>query len=292
MSTKQKTSNEQSNTPVFTLTAADITKAKENLGDETQYKHLLENGSNFIEWKKNTTRALKALIGIKNYWDNPLPVSNYIERKRDGLAMSVINKTIHQTLKVVTDDANTANNAMDSLQNHFRKGGRTAQFSLFDKLIHLRLNLNESEMITHMSNIDAIISEIESTGFTWTSDSVKGLFYQIHMPAEMTKEINKELDNKYDKKSPNFKLKDVKAAIQIYLAREKTASETITISNLSTQVETILQPVIHALLETSENQSYEMEARTRALDKARQRTTTIARLPYVNARICCRRSEG
>ncbi|EGG04086.1 uncharacterized protein MELLADRAFT_108699 [Melampsora larici-populina 98AG31] len=55
----------------------------------------------------------------------------------------------------------------------------------------------------------------------------------------MTKEINKDLDNKYDKNNPNYKLKDIKSAIQIYLARERTASETIVINNLSTQMETM-----------------------------------------------------
>ncbi|EGF96947.1 uncharacterized protein MELLADRAFT_70323 [Melampsora larici-populina 98AG31] len=88
-----------------------------------------------------------------------------------------------------------------------------------------------------MSNIDAIISELESTGFTWTSDSIKGLLYQLRMPAEMTKEINKDLDNRYDDKKPNFKLDDVKNAIQIHLAREKTASETISINSLSSSIE-------------------------------------------------------
>lgn len=174
---------------------------------------------------------------IKQYWDEPLPLTGYVDRKRDGLAMSVINNTIHNTLKDVTDEVENAYEAMSALQSHFRKGGRTAQFSLFNQLVDLRLDLSEVEMITHMARVDAIVFEMESTGFTWSSESIQGLFYQVAMPGEMTKEINKELDNKFDKSSPTFKLKDVKAAIQIYLAREKTASETITISSLNTQVE-------------------------------------------------------
>ncbi|EGG05383.1 uncharacterized protein MELLADRAFT_107661 [Melampsora larici-populina 98AG31] len=220
-----------------TLTAQDILEARENLSDEIKFDHLSTNGSNFIDWKKNTARAIKALIGIKNYWDEKLPVSNYLDRKRDALAASVINNTIHATLKNVTDDADSAYEAMEALQNHFRKGGRTAQFSLFNRLINLRLDLNETEMINHMSKVDVIVAEIESTGFIWNSDSIKGLFYQIVMPPEMTKEINKDLDNKYDKSNPNYKLKDVKSAIQIYLARERTATETITINNISTQMQ-------------------------------------------------------
>lgn len=94
-------------------------------------------------------------------------------------------------------------------------------------------------MISHMSNIDAIISELESTGFKWNTDSVKGLLYQLHMPAEMTKEVNKELDNRTDKKSPVFEHREIKGAIQMYLAREKTASDTISICNLNSQVEAL-----------------------------------------------------
>ncbi|EGF98363.1 uncharacterized protein MELLADRAFT_69369 [Melampsora larici-populina 98AG31] len=235
MSSENKSTQETTTT--ITLTAQDITEARENLADKIKFEHLTANRSNFIEWKKNTTRAIKALIGIKNYWDETLPITTYIDRKRDGLAASIINNTIHNTLKNVTDDADSAYDAMNYLQNHFRKGGRTTQFSLFNRLMHLRLDLNKTEMITHMSHVDAIVSELESTGFVWSSESVRGLFYQIVMPPDMTKEINKELDNKYDKRDPTYKLKDIKSAIQIYLAREKTASETITISNLSTQLE-------------------------------------------------------
>lgn len=238
-STKPYSTMSKSSTPFdnVELTAQDITEAKENLSNEIKFDHLTSNGSNFTEWKKNTARAIKALIGIKHYWDDRLPILNYLERKRDGLAASVINNTIHVTLKNVTDDADSAYDAMEALQNHFRKGGRTAQFSLFNRLVNLRLDLNETEMISHMSKVDAIVSEMESTGFAWNADSIKGLFYQIVMPADMTKEINKDLDSRYDKTSPNYKLKDIKSAIQIHLTREKTASETITINNLSTPME-------------------------------------------------------
>ncbi|EGG02991.1 uncharacterized protein MELLADRAFT_90593 [Melampsora larici-populina 98AG31] len=238
-STEESTTSSTTNKANITLTAQDITEAKENLGNEIKFDHLTTSGSNFVEWKKNTARAIKALIGIKNYWDEELPVLSYLDQKRDGLATSVINNTIHMNLKNVTDDSDTAYEAMKALQNHFRKGGRTAQFALFTRLMNLRLDLQETEMISHMSTVDSIVSKIESTGFVWNSESVKGLFYQIVMPPEMTKEINKDLDNKYNKTNPNYKLKDIKSAIQIYLARERTASETIIISNLSTQMETM-----------------------------------------------------
>lgn len=51
MSTEQKL-------PTVTLTAQDITEARENLGDETKFDHLLANGTNFMDWKKNTARAI------------------------------------------------------------------------------------------------------------------------------------------------------------------------------------------------------------------------------------------
>lgn len=88
-----------------------------------------------------------------------------------------------------------------------------------------------------MASIDAIAAELESTGFAWTSDNVRGLLYQLRMPAEMTKEINKDLDNCFSESRPNFDLQDVKAAIQIHLARERTASETISINNLGSSIE-------------------------------------------------------
>ncbi|EGF96942.1 uncharacterized protein MELLADRAFT_70324 [Melampsora larici-populina 98AG31] len=159
----------------------EINQSIRNIGNNIQFPHLEKNGSNFIDWKKSTVRAMKAMIRINNYWDSPQP--------------------------------------------------------LITRLINHHLDLNETDIIAHMSAIDATMSELESTGFTWTTDSLKGLLYQLRMPAEMTKEINKELDNKYDDNKPNFKIEDIKSAIQIHLTREKTASETISINNLSTSIE-------------------------------------------------------
>lgn len=92
-------------------------------------------------------------------------------------------------------------------------------------------------MLAHMANIGSLVSELESTGFSWTSDSICGLLYQLHMPPDMTKEIHKDLNHKFDDDSPNFKIQDILSAIQIHLAREKTAHNTISINTLSTQVE-------------------------------------------------------
>lgn len=70
---------------------------------------------------------------------------------------------------------------MRALQKHFTRGGRTNQFFLFARMINLRLDLNETEMLAHMANIDSLVSELESTGFTWTSESklVNNKFYSL-----------------------------------------------------------------------------------------------------------------
>lgn len=183
---------------------------------------------------------MKALLNIRDVWDIALPVSTYVDVERDKLAAAVISNTIHEDLKNVTDDADTAVDAMRALQKHFQRGGRTNQFSLFARLMTLRLDLSESEMLTHMSAIDLIVAELDSTGFTWTSESIRGLLYQLHMPADMTKEINKDLDHKFDDSSPKFKLEDIKSAIQIHLACEKTTTATISINSLSTNIEALL----------------------------------------------------
>lgn len=215
----------------------EIDRASKKLLNYTTFTHLEKDGSNFIAWKKNTSRAMKALLNIKDFWDAGLPVITYVDTERDKLAAAIIANTIHEDLKNVTDDADTAVDAMRALQKHFQRGGRTNQFSLFAKLMNLRLDLTETEMLAHMTSIDAIVAELESTGFTWTSESVRGLLYQLHMPSGMTKEINKDLDQKFAESNPNFSLEDVKSAIQIHLAREKTASETISINSLSTGFE-------------------------------------------------------
>lgn len=113
------------------------------------------------------------------------------------------------------------------------------QFALFSRLVNHQLDLNETDILTHMASIDSVVSELESTGSSWTSDTIRGLFYQLRMPVEMTKEINKYLDNTFDDKKPSYKLLDIKAAIQAHIAREKTTSETISINSLMSSVEAL-----------------------------------------------------
>ncbi|KAH9807457.1 hypothetical protein DFH28DRAFT_1139286 [Melampsora americana] len=53
----------------YTFTSKDLSDARDDINSETKFPHLAKNGSNFMEWKKNTNRALKMLLSIKNYWD-------------------------------------------------------------------------------------------------------------------------------------------------------------------------------------------------------------------------------
>lgn len=138
---------------------------------------------------------MKALLGIKGYWESRLPLVSYVDHEIDRLAASIISNTIHEDLKNVTGDSNNAYNAMRALQKHVTRGRRTNQFSLSARMVNLQLDLNQTKMLAHMASIDSLMCELESTGFTWTGDSFSGLLYQLHMPPEMTKEINKDLNH-------------------------------------------------------------------------------------------------
>lgn len=238
-----------------TCALQEIDRANKHLLNTINFTHLAKDGLNFILWKKNVNRAMKALLGIKDFWDSPQPIMTYVDKERNKLAVSIISNTIHKDLKDVTDSADTAHEAMEAIQRHFRQGGCTNQFSLFTRFINLRLDINETEMLTHMTIIDLILPELESTGFTWTGDSTRGLLYQLHMPANMTKDINKEPNGKFDYREPNFKLIDIKSAIQIHLAREQTATETISINSLSTPMDKLsINPI--SLRQTPQQQNY------------------------------------
>lgn len=54
----------------------EIDHASKNLGNHTKFPCLEKDGSNFIEWKKNTGRAMKAMLRIPNFWDSSQPLSS------------------------------------------------------------------------------------------------------------------------------------------------------------------------------------------------------------------------
>lgn len=58
----------------------EIDRANKKLMININFTHLAKDGSNFVEWKKNTSRAMKSLLSIKEYWDVPLPLTPYVHR--------------------------------------------------------------------------------------------------------------------------------------------------------------------------------------------------------------------
>lgn len=86
----------------------EIDQATKHLSTYTKFSTLEKDGSNFIEWKKNTSRAMKSMLRINNFWDTPQSLISYIDLIRDKLANAVISNTIHEDLKNVTDETNNA----------------------------------------------------------------------------------------------------------------------------------------------------------------------------------------
>lgn len=76
----------QSSAPIMTDSSLEmralqeIDRANKKLMININFTHLAKDGSNFVEWKKNTSRAMKSLLSIKEYWDVPLPLTPYVHR--------------------------------------------------------------------------------------------------------------------------------------------------------------------------------------------------------------------
>ncbi|KAH9810420.1 hypothetical protein DFH28DRAFT_1132234 [Melampsora americana] len=112
---KMSTTVSPSNAAAKALAMNMIDRANKHLANEIKFDHLEKDGSDFIKWKKNTARAMKALLNVTNYWDTPQPLSSAIDIECNILANSVINNTIHDDLKDVTDDTDSAYAAMQAL---------------------------------------------------------------------------------------------------------------------------------------------------------------------------------
>lgn len=101
------------------------------------------------------------MLLMNNFWDSQQSLISYIDLTRDKLANTVISTTIHKDLKNVTDDTNSAYEAMMTLQRHFCRGGRTNQFALFSRLVNHQLDFHETDIITHIASIGLIVLELE-----------------------------------------------------------------------------------------------------------------------------------
>lgn len=126
---------EMTDSVLETQALQEINRANKKLLININFTHLSKDGSDFIEWKKNTSRAMKALLSIREYWKVLLPLTSYVDHEQDKLAVSIISNTIHKDLKNVADYSDNAYDAMKALQKHFTRGGCTNQFSLFARMV-------------------------------------------------------------------------------------------------------------------------------------------------------------
>ncbi|EGG08924.1 uncharacterized protein MELLADRAFT_104671 [Melampsora larici-populina 98AG31] len=55
----------------------EINRANKNLANNINFTNLSKDGSNFIVWKNNASRAMKALLSIKDYWESAKPILTY-----------------------------------------------------------------------------------------------------------------------------------------------------------------------------------------------------------------------
>ncbi|KAH9820167.1 hypothetical protein DFH28DRAFT_1218655 [Melampsora americana] len=201
------------------------------------FRHLAKDGSNLVQWQDDVERTIYLTTGVRRFWETKKPIlESRLDEEKNRAAMIILETTIDESLRQVTKKEDYALDALQALKQNFQKGGRTAQFALFQKLMSLRFDPNETDVLAHTSKINGIYSELKSTGFNLSDDSFKGLLYQLHMPPEMTKEVNKELDSLFKSKAGIFTAVEIRDALQMHVAREKTASETISISNLQTHM--------------------------------------------------------
>ncbi|KAH9806877.1 hypothetical protein DFH28DRAFT_918749, partial [Melampsora americana] len=213
-----------------------IVSRMNNLGEMTKtFNHLAKDGSNLVQWQDDIERTIYLVTGVRRFLETTKPAfATRLDNEKNTAAMIIIETTIHESLRPVSRKEDYALDAVKAIKQHFQKGGRTAQFALFQRLVSLRFDPHESDVLSHTTKINSILSELNSTGFKLSNDSFAGFLYQLHMPPEMTKEINRELDAMFKSKSGEFTAVKIRDALQMHVAREKIASETVLISNLQT----------------------------------------------------------
>lgn len=116
----------------------------------TKFDELTRDGANFRDWKEETARAIYMITGINKYSNGPFPpLNNRLKREQNRAAVTVIEETINVNLQQIIRKHNTADMIMKALQTHFQKGGQTAQFAVFQKLISVRPNPSDDDVLGH-----------------------------------------------------------------------------------------------------------------------------------------------
>ncbi|KAH9808147.1 hypothetical protein DFH28DRAFT_841504, partial [Melampsora americana] len=189
-----------------------------NLAQMTTFKHLAKDGSNMVQWQDNVERTIYLVTGVRRFWETTKPMfTTRLENKRNTAAMIIIETTIDESLRPVTRNQDHALDAMRVLKQHFQKGGRTAQFALFQKLVSVRYDPHESDVLSHTTKINNIFSKLKATGFKLSEDSLKGFLYQLHMPLDMTKDVNRELDAIFKLKNEEITATEIRDTLQMHV---------------------------------------------------------------------------
>lgn len=171
------------------------------------FPELSKDGSNFLYWCDETARASIMTKGMSDFWDSPFPYfENQLGCERNRGVIIVVDWTINNLQRKLLKACDKAEAIMQSIKSHFRKGGRTTQFSLFHKLITIRTAPHEEDILNHTLKIDVIIADLKASGFQLNQKSVTGLVYHLNLPTKITKAVNKELDSQFEGKNGLYTL--------------------------------------------------------------------------------------
>lgn len=83
-----------------------------------------------------------------------------------------------------------------------------------------------TDLMNHINEVHADMEKLESEGFTWMKDSLRGMFYQLGAPRSGNfgmDAVNVSLDGQFCLTGIPFSSKDIRTAMQSQIASKKTA---------------------------------------------------------------------
>lgn len=145
------------------------------------------DGSNYSDWEYRVTRLIETTCGRKGYLDNRQ--AHVSDPEGDEVMALIIELLVLVDIARKLAGSPSARHAFLKVRSMFFFPSRSAHLATWKDLLEIKFS-DGSDLADYLKRVELRIEELDRAGFSWTKDSIKGIFYQLGLTPSFTNVSN------------------------------------------------------------------------------------------------------
>lgn len=148
---------------------------------------LRSDGSNYTNWEYRVTRLIETTCGRKGYLDDPQ--AHVTDPEGDEVMALIIELSVPVDIARKFSECGSARHAFTKVQSMFFFPSRSTHLSTWKDLLDMKFT-DGYDLADYLKRVELKIEELDRASFSWSKDSIKGVFYQLGLSSSFTNVSN------------------------------------------------------------------------------------------------------